>query len=128
MIETCAAGDHVEEAESPIKTIKERIRSVKAGLDFALTKQLVIELVKYIVGRINIGIPQHSVDGLCARVRLTGVILDATKELIIGYGYLVVARNKNVVSNDALALKTSRGCENIVAVSANPREKRGVKQ
>ena len=105
LVETSAAGDHVEEAESPIRTVKERIRSVKAGLDFALTKRLVIELVSFIVSRVNISISQHSVDGLCPRVRLTGVIIDAHKELRIGYGYLVVARNKNVVSNDALALR-----------------------
>ena len=104
-VEACAAGDHVEEAESPIRTVKERFRSVKAGILFELTKRLVIELVQFIVGRINIGISQYSVDGLCPRVRLTEIILDAKKELCTGFGYLVVARNKNVVSNDAMELR-----------------------
>ena len=104
-IEACAAGDHVDEAETQIKTVKERFRSVKAGVLFTLTKRLVVELVQYIVGRINIGISQYSVDGLCPRVRLTETMLDANKELRIGFGYLVVARNKNVVSNDAMELR-----------------------
>ena len=61
--------------------------------------------MQYIVGRINIGISQYSVDGLCPRVRLTETMLDANKELRISFGYLVVARNKNVVSNDAMELR-----------------------
>jgi hypothetical protein len=32
-------------------------------------------------------------------------MLDANKELRISFGYLVVARNKNVVSNDAIELR-----------------------
>ena len=40
LIEICGAGDHVNEAESCIKTIKQRFRSVKSGLIFQLTKRL----------------------------------------------------------------------------------------
>ena len=94
--EICGAGDHVNEAESCIKTIKQFFRSVKSGLIFQLTKRLVIELVIFIIGRLNLSFSQHSTDGQCPRVRLTGVILDARKTLNAGFGYLVVARNKNV--------------------------------
>ena len=104
-VESCAAGDHVEEAESPIRTVKERFRSVKAGILFELTVRLIVELVFFIIGRINMGISQYSPDGLCPRGRLTGVLLDNNKELRVGFGYLVVARNKNVVSNDAMLLR-----------------------
>ena len=104
-VEACAAGDHVEEAESPIRTVKERFRSVKAGILFELTVRLIFELVFFIIGSINMGISEYSPDGLCPRVRLTGVLLDNNKELRVGFGYLVVARNKNVVSNDAMLLR-----------------------
>ena len=104
-VENCAAGDHVDEIESSIKTVKERIRSVRSGILFKLTARLITKLVLFIVGRINIGIGQYTTDGLCARVRLTGVMLDMHKELRTGFGYLVVARNKNVVSNDGLAVR-----------------------
>jgi hypothetical protein len=114
LIEICGAGDHVNEAESCIKTIKERFRSVKAGLIFQMTKRLVVELVTFIIGRLNLSISQHATDGQCPRVRLTGVILDANKTLRAGFGYLVVARNKNVVSNDAMAVR----CE--VCILLNP--------
>ena len=118
LIEICGAGDHVNEAETCIKTIKERFRSVKAGLIFQLTKRLVIELVTFIIGRLNLSFSQHSTDGQCPRVRLTGVILDANKTLNAGFGYLVVARNKNVVSNDAMAVR----CE--VCLLLNPTNNR----
>jgi hypothetical protein len=104
-VENCAAGDHVDEIESSIKTVKERLRSVRSGIIFKLTARLITKLVLFIVGRINIGISQYTTDGLCARVRLTGVMLDMHKELRTGFGYLVVARNKNVVSNDGLAVR-----------------------
>ena len=104
-IEACAAGDHVDEAETRINPVKERFRSIKAGLDFPMIRQVIIELVHYVVGRINIGISQYSLDGLCPRVRFTEQLIDAEKELRVGFGHLVVARNKNVVSNDAMKVK-----------------------
>ena len=118
VVETCGAGDHVNEAESSIKTIKERFRSVKAGLNFPLFKKLIVELVHYVVGRLNLSISQFATDGLCARVRLTGVLVDARKEMNIGFGHLVVSRNKNVVYkcvakcvlvSDLLAIAKVRG-------------------
>ena len=108
----------MNEAESCIRTIKERFRSIKAGLIFQLTKRLVIELVTFVIGRLNLSFSQHSTDGQCPRVRLTGVILDARKTLNAGFGYLVVARNKNVVSNDATAVR----CE--VCILLNPTNNR----
>jgi len=104
-VETCAAGDHVNEAEARINTVKERFRSVKSGLNFELFKRIIIELVQYIVGRINICVSQLSVEGLCPRVRMTETLVDANKELNIGFGHLVVARNKNVKSNDAMEVR-----------------------
>ena len=104
-VEVCAAGDHVNEAETRITTIKERFRSVKAGLDITMFKQLIIELVMYILARINICVSQFSNDGLCPRVRMTEILVDANKELNIGFGHLVVARNKNVKSNDAMEVR-----------------------
>ena len=100
-IETCAAGDHVNEAENPIASIKERYRSVKAGLDLTMFKQLIVELVLFIIGRMNLCISQYATDGLCPKVRLTELLVDAEKDLRIGFGHLVVARNKNVRSNDS---------------------------
>ena len=100
-VENCAAGDHVNEAESPTTSIKERYRSIKAGLDFLLFKQLIIELVLYVIGRMNICVSQYATDGLCPRVRMTEILVDANKDLRIGFGHLVVARNKNTRSNDA---------------------------
>jgi len=104
-VETCAAGDHIEEAEARIKTVKERFRSVKSSVNFPLSKKLIIELVAFVVGRINISISQYANDGLCPRVRLTSELVDAKKDLRIGFGSYVLARNKNVKSNDALALR-----------------------
>ncbi len=62
LIEICGPGDHVNEAESCIKTIKERFRSVKAGLMFQLMKRLIIELVTFIVGRLNLSFSQLYTD------------------------------------------------------------------
>ena len=72
-IENSAAGDHVNEAESNIKSVKERLRFVRAGSFFELTERLIIELVFFIVSRINMGVFQYSRDGLCARVRIIDV-------------------------------------------------------
>ena len=72
---------------------------------FPLTETLIIELVLYITGRVNLSISQRSVDGLCPRVRLTGELVDAEKELRVGFGAYVIARNKNVQSNDAMQLR-----------------------
>ena len=104
-VEVCGPGDHVNDAETRIKTIKERYRSIIAGLLFVLFKQLVIELVCYVVGRMNLTVSPLASDGLCPRVRLTELLVDAKKELHIGFGHLVIARNKNVTSNDATVLR-----------------------
>lgn len=104
-VECSGPGDHENDAEVRIRTIKERFRSVKSGVLFPLTKSLTIELVFYIVSRINLSISQYSTDGLCPRVRLTGELVDAEKELCVGFGAYVIARNKNVRSNDALELR-----------------------
>ena len=90
--------------ETRINPIKERFRSIKAGLYFNLFSQLIIELVYFVVGRFNMTISQTALDGLCPRVRMTEVLIDAKKELNIGFGHLVVARNKNVISNDAMTV------------------------
>ena len=47
----------------------------------------------YVIGRINIGVSQSATDGLCPRVRMTEILVDANKDLRIGFGHLVVARN-----------------------------------
>ena len=111
-VETCAAGDHIEEAEARIKTVKERFRSVKSSVNFPLCKKLIIELVAFVVGRINISISQYANDGMCPRVRLTSALVDAKKDLCVGFGAYVLARNKNVTSNDAMALR----CEACIAL------------
>jgi hypothetical protein len=104
-VEVSGAGDHVTDVENAIKTVKERIRSVKSSLVFRLNKFLVTELVLYVVGRVNITVPAGAADGLCARVRFTGDLVDASKDLCLGFGAYVLARNKNVKSNDALELR-----------------------
>ena len=78
-LEICGPGDHVNEAETRIKTIKERYRSIISGLTFVLFKQLVIELVCYVVGRLNLNVSPLASDGLCPRVRLTEVLVNAKK-------------------------------------------------
>ena len=58
----------MNEAETRIKTIKERYRSIIAGLLFVLFKQLVIEFVCYVVGNMNLAVLPLASDSLCLRV------------------------------------------------------------
>ena len=105
-VEACGSGDHVGLVENRVKTVKEGFRTVVSRLSFRLPSRLVVDLIFYVVKRLN-SQPSSFGDRRSPRVKATGRKIPFDKEYSIGFGDYVEARDPAVKSNDAEAPRTN---------------------
>jgi hypothetical protein len=80
------AGDFVSKADAKIRRIKERYRSVKAGLKWKIPPVLVKDLVAYVVTRINSERSAAIKLNVAPKVLFTGTQMDFKKEFCLAFG------------------------------------------
>jgi hypothetical protein len=85
-IDISGAGDHLDKVDAKIRRIKETIRSILAGLPYALAKNLIKDLVTYVISRMNTRRTTALNDNVCPRVKFTGMKIDYEKEYCLGFG------------------------------------------
>ncbi|KAA8497592.1 Retrovirus-related Pol polyprotein from transposon TNT 1-94 [Porphyridium purpureum] len=104
-----AAGEAVQPAERAIRMVKERMRCVLSGLPFRMPKSLTGFLAEYVVQRINMMkssvAPEY--DGRSPYEDLTGRLVDAKKELALGFGDYCQSHSKSV---DSTMAERTTGC------------------
>jgi hypothetical protein len=107
-IDISGAGDHLDKVDSKIRRIKETIRSVLAGLPYALAKNLIKDLVTYVVSRLNTRRTSALNDNVCPRVKFTGSKIDYAKEYCLGFGDYVESYDPKAekASNNVLVERT----------------------
>ena len=105
-VEACGSGDHVGMAENRVKTVKEGFRTVISRLAFRLPNRLVVDLIFYVVKRLN-SQPSSFGDRRSPRVKTTGRKIPFDKEYSLGFGDYVEARDPSVKSNDAETSRTN---------------------
>ena len=85
-IDIGGARDHLDKVDSKIRRIKETIRSFLARLPYALAKNLIKDLVNYVISRINTRRTTALNDNVCPCSKFTGMKIDYAKEYCLGFG------------------------------------------
>jgi len=106
-VNVSGAGSHVPRVESAIRIIKERVRGHIAVLPFRLSFSLLVWLVYYCVGRINL-VPTSSLTvPIPPRELLTGRKVNFKKDLKLSFGdYVEVIEQQSTNKMNP----RSRGC------------------
>ncbi|KAA8498721.1 Copia protein [Porphyridium purpureum] len=108
--ELTGAGEAVQAAERGIRLVKERARAVISGLPFVLPRLLVPALVEYCVQRINglqSSVSSGALSGRSPKEEMTGRVLDAKRDLALGFGDYVQVHAAHV--DNSMAERTV-GC------------------
>ena len=106
VVDSVGAGDHVVDAENIIGTLKDRIRCVKADLEWPLPKCLVPKLVQYTAGRVNMIPPHGGTSAECPRVQFLGRKVDLVRELGLSFGDYCEVWDPRGASNNTNVFRT----------------------
>lgn len=85
-VDVGSAGVYVRKGDTKIRRIKERYRSVKAGLAWSLPPNLVKDLVACVVSRINNDRLAAINQNVAHKVLFKGIHLDHKKEFCLAFG------------------------------------------
>jgi hypothetical protein len=85
-VDVGGASDFVPKVDAKIRRIKERYRSVKAGLKWSLPKMMVKDLVAYVVSRINSERSAAINQNVAPKVMFTGLCMDYKMEFSLAFG------------------------------------------
>ncbi|KAA8491273.1 hypothetical protein FVE85_7694 [Porphyridium purpureum] len=108
--ELIGAGEAVQAAERGIRLVKERARAVISGLPFVLPRLLGPALVEYCVQRIHglqSSVSSGALSGRSPKEEMTGRVLDAQRDLALGFGDYVEVHAAHV--DNSMAERTV-GC------------------
>ena len=100
-------GQHVPVVERFIRTVKQRVRCHEYGLPFVMCRVLLIYCVLFCVRCINLQPSSTSVDRTSPTEQFSGIKLDASRDLRIGFGDYVEATVPN--TDNTMAARTD-GC------------------
>jgi hypothetical protein len=85
-VDVGGASDFVPKVDAKIRRIKERYRSIKAGLKWNLPKMMVKDLIAYVVSRINSERSAAINQNVAPKVMFTGLRMDYKKEFSLAFG------------------------------------------
>jgi hypothetical protein len=85
-VDVAGAGDFVPKVDAKIRRIKERYRSMKAGLKWKIPPILIQDLVAYVVTRINSKRSAAINLNVAPKVLFTGMRMDFKKEFCLAFG------------------------------------------
>ena len=106
VVDGVGAGDHVVDAENIIGTLKDRLRCVKADLEWPLPLCLVPKLVQYTAGRVNMIPPHGGTSAECPRVQFLGRKVDFVMELGLSFGDYCEVWDPRGASNNTNVFRT----------------------
>jgi len=104
---TSGPGQHVPVVERFIRTVKQRVRCHEYGLPFVMCRVLLIYCVLFCVRCINLQPSSTSIDRTSPTEQFSGIKLDASRDLRVGFGDYVEATVPN--TDNSMAARTD-GC------------------
>lgn len=100
---------HAAKVERKIRVVKERCRAIASSLPYKLCKAILINMVYFVVGRLNMMPSGTRVDRTPPRELLLGIKPDYKKQLTISFGSYVLPRKPNVVKNSITDFRVEEG-------------------
>ena len=102
-MECSGAGDHLPVADERIKSLKDIIRPTFLALEWELPGRLVVFIVSYSCGRLNM---LFSIYDTPPKLQVSTTIPSYKREFAMGFGTYCEVHESNVVSNDVTQSRT----------------------
>jgi hypothetical protein len=101
VIHFCPVEGHIRRAERAIRSVKERVHAILAGLPYQLPACLLSELILYVAQSLNMVVNSNN-NYISPREMVTGTKLDFQHDLRVSFGDFVVVRTPYPQQNPEL--------------------------